>query len=53
MKNEKTMWVFFFHKHSKFLSISLEDLVDQKPFISQECSFLVSEAYIGVRHLLE
>ena len=37
MKNEKNTWVFFFHKHSKFWSISLEDYVDQKPFISQEC----------------
>ena len=35
---KKTTWVFFFHKHSKFWSISLEDLVDQKPFISQECN---------------
>ena len=38
MKNEKITWGFFFHKQSKFLSISLEDLVDQKLFISQECS---------------
>ena len=35
-KQKKTTWVFFFYKHSKFWSISLEDYVDQKPFISEE-----------------
>ena len=33
-KQKKTTWVFFFHEHSKFWSISLEDY--HKPFISQE-----------------
>ena len=40
---------FLFHKHSKFWSISLEDWVDQKPFISQECQaiYIKNEWFLG------
>ena len=33
---KKPTWGFFLHKHSKFCSISLEQKVECKPFISEE-----------------
>ena len=37
MKNEKTMWVFFFYKYGKFWSILPDKKVDLKPLFSDEC----------------
>ena len=38
---KKTMWVFLYIKYNKFLSISLEHFVEQKPLISEEWSTML------------
>ena len=42
MKTKKTTWVFFFHKHSKFWSISLGQKVEHKPVFSEEWACSIS-----------
>ena len=37
MKSEKTIWVYLFQKYGKFWSVSLDNFIKHKPFISEEC----------------
>ena len=40
-KRKNTIWVFFFHKYGKFLSISLEQRIERKPLFSVEKRSLI------------
>ena len=37
-KTKKSIWVFFFHKHSKLWSVFLGQKVERKPLFSEECA---------------